>query len=395
MREAAPDMALIASPNAGWPQQLEGGRVFYPATPHYFGRYARAFVNAGASLVGGCCGTTAEHIASMRQAIDAPDESAAALPRVSKKKSPRLSIAAADEPTRLKRYLTTGKFVVTVEMSPPRGIGTRRLLAGAATLKEAGANFIDVADNPLARLRMSAWAAAHLVQKELGVEAVLHFPTRGRNLLRVQGDLLASHALGIRNLFVVMGDPTNIGDYPEAMDEYDIVPTGLVKLIKEKLNSGLDQADRTIDQPTNFTVGCALNLESPEPHSEMSLLRKKIEHGADFVLTQPVFNVDVARSFIADFKSLYDEPMAPIIAGIQPLYNSGNAAFLHDEVPGIAIPAALRERMKKAKDPQSEGVAIAREMMEDLKQFVQGVYMIPVFGRYDLVADVLDALGET
>ncbi|MGB3716653.1 MAG: bifunctional homocysteine S-methyltransferase/methylenetetrahydrofolate reductase [Candidatus Promineifilaceae bacterium] len=394
MRDAAPEMPLIAAPNAGWPQQLEGGRVLYPATPDYFAQFARAFVDAGASLVGGCCGTTAEHIAAMREAIDDPEKFGETSPSVARTLRPRPSVAAADEPTLLKQYLESGRFVVTVEMSPPRGIAAQRLLVGANMLKEAGANFIDVADSPLARLRMSAWAAAHLVQKHVGLEAVLHFPTRGRNLLRIQGDLLAAHALGIRNLFVIMGDPTNIGDYPEAMDEYDIVPTGLIHLIKHKLNSGLDQAEQAIDQPTSFTVGCALNLESVEPHNEMRLLRKKIRHGADFALTQPVFDVEVAKSFIATYRALYAEPILPIVAGIQPLFNRGNASFLHNEVPGITISASLRDRMSSASDPQSEGVAIAREMVEELKPLVQGVYLIPVFGRYDLVADVLDVLGE-
>lgn len=395
IHETSPAMPLIAAPNAGWPQQLEGGRVLYPATPQYFGQYARAFVKAGASLVGGCCGTTAEHIAAMREAIDSIEESDNAVPAASRSILSQKTLATPDEATRLKQYIEGGRFVVTVEMSPPRGIGAQRLLAGATMLKEAGADFIDVADSPLARLRMSAWAAAHLLQRQVGLEAVLHFPTRGRNLLRVQGDLLAAHALGIRNLFVVMGDPTTIGDYPDAMDEYDIVPTGLIQLIKVKLNRGVDQAGQSIDQPTSFTVGCALNLESSEPHSEMRLLRKKIDRGADFALTQPVFNVDVARSFIEDYKRLYNEPILPIIAGIQPLYNAGNASFLHNEVPGINIPESLRERMEMARDPQQEGVMIAREMLEELKPIVQGVYMIPVFGRYDLVADVLDALGAS
>lgn len=393
MREEAPDMPIVVAPNAGWPQQLEGGRVLYPATPEYFGLYTRAFIEAGASLVGGCCGTTAEHIAAMRQALDTPDEGGTVLPLLSRTRRSHAAVAAADEPTRLKQFLDKGRFVITVEMSPPRGIAAQRLLAGASMLKEAGANFIDVADNPLARMRMSAWAAAHLVQRNVGVEAVLHFPIRGRNLLRVQGDLLAAHALGIRNLFVVMGDPTNIGDYPEASDEYDIVPTGLIQLIKRKLNSGLDQAGQRIDQPTSFTVGCALNLEPREPLSEMRLLRKKIRHGADFALTQPVYNVEVAKSFMKDYKALYGEKFLPIVAGIQPLYNSGNAAFLHNEVPGISIPADLRDRLRSANDTQREGVVIAQEMLEELKPHVQGVYMIPVFGRYDLVADVLDSLG--
>ena len=392
IHEAIPELPLVAAPNAGWPQQLEGGRVLYPATPDYFADYARAFVAAGACLVGGCCGTTDHHIAAMRSALDTPEDPHRSLPSVTISAPRRITTGAAGQPTQLQEALDSKHFVVTVEMSPPRGVAAQRLVAGARMLKEAGANFIDVADSPLARMRMSAWAAAHLVQKEVGLESVLHFPTRGRNLLRVQGDLLAAHALGIRNLFVVMGDPTQIGDFPEAMDDYDIVPSGLIQLIKQRLNSGVDQAGQTIDQPTSFTVGCAVNLQPQDRSREMLLLRKKIKNGADFALTQPVFNPTIAKEFIAAFEAEYDEPIIPIVAGIQPLYSTGNAEFLHNEVPGIDIPNGLHERMRQAADQQREGVTIAQEILEELRPFVRGAYMIPVFGRYDLVADVLDVL---
>jgi 5,10-methylenetetrahydrofolate reductase len=241
-------------------------------------------------------------------------------------------------------------------------------------------------------MRMSAWAAAHLLQKEVGLEAILHFPTRGRNLLRIQGDLLAAHALGIRNLFVVMGDPTQIGDYPEAMDNYDIVPSGLIRLIKKRLNVGVDQAGQTIDEPTTFTVGCALNLEPPNPERELKLFRKKINNGADFAVTQPVFDVAIAKSFIDTCKAAFGEKIVPIIAGVQPLFSSGNAEFLHNEVPGIQIPGTIRQRIFAAPDQQQEGVDIAQEMLEELRPYIDGVYLIPVFNRYDLVANVLDIL---
>jgi homocysteine S-methyltransferase len=253
----------------------------------------------------------------MRKALDLPGLGKRPLPVVSRKRK-GAKLAAADQPTELTQALLSKRFVVTVEMSPPRGIGARRLLTGAKMLKEAGANFIDVADNPLARMRMGAWAAAHLVQKEVGLEAVLHFPTRGRNLLRVQGDLLAAHALGIRNLFVIMGDPTKIGDYPEAMDNYDIVPTGLIHLIKNRLNSGVDQAGQRIDQPTSFVVGCAVSLEPQDQGRELRLLRKKIKNGADFAISQPVFNPAKARTFLAAYEGEFGEAAVPIIVGIQP-----------------------------------------------------------------------------
>lgn len=394
MRRIAPDIPLAAVPNAGWPEQIHGGRVLYPATPAYFADYARAFAAAGACLIGGCCGTNAAHIAAMRQALDMPTPSAISVPVVEVVERPRRGTAVADETTRLAQALAANHFVVTVEMSPPRGIATQRLLEGAHMLKEAGANFLNIADSPLARMRMSAWAAAYLVQKEVGLETVLHFPTRGRNLLRIQGDLLAAYAMGIRNLFVVMGDPTRIGDFPEAMDSYDIVPTGLIHLIKQNFNIGVDKSGESIDYPTNFMVGCALNLTPADPEQEMKLLRKKIRNGADFALTQPVFNPQAASLFVAQYEAAYGEPILPLIAGVKPLYNSRNAEFLHNEVPGMIIPDEQRQRMRDAADGPHEGVLIAQEIVRALRPFVQGVYMMPAFGRYDLVADVLDVLRE-
>jgi len=392
IREIAAGFPIVVSPNAGWPEQLDGGRVMYPATATYFAEYARSFVEAGASIIGGCCGTTFEHIAAMRLNLDAQVIEVDPPHQIEQYPATSAGPMATDRPTMLNQALKEGRFITTVEMSPPRGIGARRLLAGALMLKEAGATFIDVADSPLARMRMSAWAAAHLLQKEVGLEAILHFPTRGRNLLRIQGDLLAAHALGIRNLFVVMGDPTQIGDYPEAMDNYDIVPTGLIRLIKKRLNVGVDQAGQTIDEPTTFTVGCALNLEPPNPDRELKLLRKKINNGADFAVTQPVFDSAIAKLFIDSCKATFGDKMVPIIAGVQPLFSSGNAEFLHNEVPGIQIPGTIRQRIFAAPDQQQEGVDIAREMLEELRPYIDGVYLIPVFNRYDLVANVLDIL---
>ena len=392
MRETAPDMLLAAAPNAGWPEQTLGGRVMYPATPDYFGQYARAFAAAGAVIIGGCCGTTDAHIAAMRRQLDTPGPSAIPLPRVKVISNRERVTAVAEQPTQLAQYLTQNRFIATVEMSPPKGVAAQQLLAGAKTLKAAGANFLNIADSPLARMRMSAWAAAYLVQKKVGLEAVLHFPTRGRNLLRIQGDLLAAHAMKLRNLFVVMGDPTRIGDYPEAMDSYDIVPSGLIQLIKQQFNQGVDKSGQSIDQPTSFVVGCALNLTPADPQREMRLLRKKVRNGADFALTQPVFDPPAANAFVEMYEAEYEEPILPLVAGIKPLYNGRNADFLHHEIPGMYIPQPLRQRMKDAAHPQQEGVRIAQELMQELRPILHGVYMIPAFGRYDLVADVLDSL---
>lgn len=394
VRQLAPEVPASASPNAGWPEQMAGGRVMYPATPDYFGDYARAFVEAGVNLIGGCCGTTAAHIQAMRHALDTPGRSFHGLPEIRVVGHTERRVAVGSEPTRLAQHLAGEQLILTVEMDPPKGVAAERLLAGARMLREAGANFLNIADSPLARMRMSAWAAAYLVQKDVGLEAVLHFPTRGRNLLRIQGDLLAAHAMGIRNLFVTMGDPTRIGDYPEAMDSYDIVPTGLIELIKKQFNLGLDKAGLSIDQPTSFVVGCALSLTPKDIDAELRLLRKKVEHGADFALTQPVFDPEAALAFMEAYQRAYNESPPPILAGIKPLYNSRNAEFLHNEVPGIIIPEALRERMRRAAKPQQEGVLIAREIATILRPYVRGYYLMPAFGRYDLVADVLDLFHE-
>ncbi|WP_420642308.1 bifunctional homocysteine S-methyltransferase/methylenetetrahydrofolate reductase [Candidatus Leptofilum sp.] len=392
MRQIAPEKLLAAAPNAGWPEQTERGRVLYPATPDYFGQYTHALVEVGAVLLGGCCGTDEAHIAAMRQALDHPAPSSIPLPDVQIVTQAEKKTAVLDPPTQLAENLRNGRYIVTVEMSPPKGVAIQRLIEGAHMLKEAGANLLNLADSPLARMRMSAWAAAHLVQKSVGLEAVLHFPTRGRNLLRIQGDLLAAYAMGIRNLFVTMGDPTKIGDYPEAMDSYDIVPTGLIHLIKQQFNSGLDKAGNSIDQPTNFMVGCALNLTPSDPEREMKLLRRKIRNGADFALTQPVFDPVVAKQFVNLYEANYEEKMLPVIVGIKPLYNGRNAEFLHYEVPGMSIPETMRQRMAEAKNPQQEGVAIAQEILSAVRPFTQGVYLMPAFGRYDLVASVMDVL---
>jgi homocysteine S-methyltransferase len=389
VKQLAPELAVSASPNAGWPEQMQGGRVMYPATPDYFGDYARSFAAAGVNLIGGCCGTTDAHVRAMRHALDTPGESRYTITEVRVVSRPEKTMAVVDKPTLLAEYLASGKTVLTVEMDPPKGVVPERLLAASRMLKDAGANFLNIADTPLARMRMSAWAAAYLVQQEVGLETVLHFPTRGRNLLRIQGDLLAAHAMGIRNLFVTMGDPTRIGDFPEAMDTYDIVPTGLMELITKQFNQGMDKAGQSIDRPTSFVVGCALSLTPTDVEAEMKLLHKKVNHGADFALTQPIFDPEAAISFLERYRLEFG-PLPPVFAGLKPLFNSRNAEFLHHEVPGIMIPDEQRERMRLSRNPQAEGVTIAKEIAQTLQPYVQGFYIMPAFGRYDLVADVLD-----
>jgi methionine synthase I (cobalamin-dependent)/5,10-methylenetetrahydrofolate reductase len=393
MKRAVPGARFIVKPNAGWPEQV-GGRVMYSAGLDYFGGYARTFAALGVSILGGCCGTTPEHIARMHAAIEAmPPIEVHVHPQVDEAPLGKDTIVP-EQPTQLAQRLYEGKFVIAVEMDPPRGLSPHKIIAGASMLAEAGADVINVADSPMARMRMSPWAVCELIQRHVGIEATLHFPTRGRNLLRVQGDLLAAYALGIRNVFVVMGDPTSIGDYPEALDDYDLAPTGLMKLIKQRFNQGVDHAGTDIGQPTNFFVGCALNLLPPDLEREIKVFRRKITNEADFALSQPVYQPEKAAAFIKAYTDRFGELEIPILVGILPLYNSRHAAFLHNEVPGVVIPDETRQRIEAAGEKaHHEGVRIAVEFVEEIREWGQGIYIMPSFGRYDLVAEIIDEIG--
>jgi homocysteine S-methyltransferase len=395
MRRAVPEAKFSVMPNAGWPEQV-GGRIMYPATADYFADYARAYSQAGASIIGGCCGTTADHIAHMRDAFEQVDP--AQVSTISMEAEEDLERLANGQlgPTGLNTKLGAGQFVLSVEVNPPRGLSVEKLLAGAQLLADAGVDVINVADSPMARLRMSPWAVCHLIQDNVGLETVLHFPTRGRNLLRVQGDLLAAHATGVRNIFVVMGDPTSIGDYPEATDNYDVVPSGLIKLVKQGFNAGLDHHGDEIGEATSFYVGCALNPNAADMDQELRVLRRKIEAGADFVLTQPVFEPERVEQTISGFEERYGPLGIPLIVGILPLYGLKHARFLHNEVPGISIPDVIQKRVGAAGDhaPQA-GVSIAVEILGQLKDSVGGAYIMPPFGRYDMAAEIIETVGES
>ena len=392
MKAAVPDARFSVMPNAGFPEKI-GGRIMYPAGPEYFHEYALAFWRSGAQMIGGCCGTTPAHINVMAKTIEeAPDDFLVSV--VSEAETTVETVLEPEAPrSQLAEKLADGQFVVAVEMDPPRGLSTHKRLAGASLLADAGADVIDVADSPMARMRMSPWAVCQLIQSQFDIETTLHFPTRGRNLLRVQGDLLAAHAMQIRNVFVVMGDPTAIGDYPDASDSYDLVPTGLIRLIKEGFNVGVDHSGGEIGQPTNFFVGAALNLCPKKPDREHYILQKKLKAGADFFLTQPVFDVKKARSFIAQYEDQHGPVGVPILVGILPLVTDRHARFLHNEVPGILIPEQIQSRMARAGDDGArEGAQIARELIVELQQDFQGVYFMPAFNRFDMVAEIIDKI---
>lgn len=242
---------------------------------------------------------------------------------------------------------------------------------------------------------MSPWAVCNLIQRHIGIETVLHFPTRGRNLLRVQGDLLAAHALDIRNVFVVMGDPTSIGDYPEAMDNYDLVPSGLIKLIKQNFNIGIDHAGTEIGQPTAFFVGGALNLTSLSPENEVKNLIRKLKSGADFVLTQPVYDAKAARDMLHWVREKVQGYSLRVLVGILPLASERHARFLHNEVPGIEIPEGIMQRMHLAGDQGAkEGIKIAVEIISQLRDVAEGIYLMPAFNRFDFAAEIIEAVNK-
>jgi homocysteine S-methyltransferase len=390
MKQAVPDGKFWVKPNAGWPEQV-GGRIMYPADADYFGDYALAFREAGANIVGGCCGTTPQHISAMKKAFESAPLKTSEVLETSEVSE--VEISDVEQPTQLAQKLSSGKFSICVEMDPPRGLSTHKLLAGASLLADAGADVINVADSPMARMRMSAWAVCDLVQRKIGVESTLHFPTRGRNLLRVQGDLLAAHALGIRNVFVVMGDPTSIGDYPEATDNYDLVPSGLIKLIKQGFNMGVDHSGTSIGQPTNFFVGAALNLCPQDVDNEVKNLHRKVKAGADFFLTQPIYRVDDGPKLLEAYEAKHGKLNKPILAGILPLVSAKHASFLHHEVPGIFIPEEARAKIESAgEEGANVGVELAVELIQNIKSWASGVYIMPQFHRYDMVAEIIEAV---
>ncbi|MFN2615007.1 MAG: bifunctional homocysteine S-methyltransferase/methylenetetrahydrofolate reductase [Actinomycetota bacterium] len=388
MKPYANGLPLIAQPNAGSPQRL-GGRILYSATPEYFAEYAARFAAAGCAVIGGCCGTEPAHIRAIVSALaepavrlDVSDETYAEPSDVRAEPVPAESAFA--------RALSSGRRVITVEMDPPRGFSAARLVAAAHTIRDAGADAIDIADSPMARMRMSPWAACHLVQDEAGIESILHFPTRGRNLLRIQSDLLAAYALGIRNIFAVLGDSTRIGDFPEAADLADVTPSGLIALIKGSLNAGQDRAGSSIGDPTSFLVGCALNVNAADLVREARNAARKIAAGADYALTQAVFDPARLDTFRSVYESSFGKLELPILAGVLPLVSRRHAEFLHNEVPGIDIPDAIRKRIASASNEREEGLSIAVELASAVEASSAGLYLIPPFGRYDLAAEFIE-----
>ncbi len=382
---------VSAQPNAGFPT-YQGGRFLYRSAPEYMAQHARRMVEAGVTVLGGCCGTTPEHIAAIRDALQGIRLTHAGRSSVAVVKRPRSTTppAPAVEPTGLSCKLGR-KFMVTVEVDPPKGFDVSSALEALSELKASGlVDAINVADNPRAQGRMSALAMCTLIQSRLGMETILHLALRHRNLVALHSELLGAHALGVRNIFAVMGDLPRTGDYPDATSISDITTSGMIKLIKA-FNSGVDLTGRPIEQATSFLVGCALNLGAADMDKELRTLDRKLKAGADFILTQPVYTaeaVEKARQRQGGFP-------APLLIGILPLRSHRHAEFLHNEVPGMVIPAEIRERMRLAGDHAAEvGIELCQELLRDVHGRVGGAYFLPPFGRYDTVLRVLEGVRE-
>ncbi len=382
MAAAAKTAWVCAMPNAGFPAYV-GGRYIYVSTPTYMADYARQMAALGVRIIGGCCGTTPEHIAAMRAALHEPAP------------EPVVSTGLAGVPAELEPALRPAppsplaqklgrSFVISVEINPPRGVQDRREIEACRKLREAGVDAVDVADNPMARLRMSPWAMSSRIQSEVGLETILHFTTRDRNLVRLQSDLLAVHALGVRNVLVLRGDPPQMGDYPTATAVSDVTPSGLVRLIKD-FNRGRDVAGNAIGMPTAFAVGVALNLSSPDPEREARVLDRKIRAGADFICTMPIYELEA----VDRFERVMGRVPLPVLIGVLPLAGYRHAEFLHNELPGLAIPAWVRERLRTAADAREAGQRMAADLVDAIRGRAAGIYLVPSFGRYEAVLELV------
>ena len=378
---------LSAMPNAGLPAYV-GGRYAYVTAPAYMAEHARTLAEMGVAVIGGCCGTTPDHIAAMRAAIAGRGATAQA-PRTAVVPPPPLPPPSLEPPGSLAQKLGK-RFVITVEVSPPRGIQDADELESCRRLRAVGVDAINVADNPMARLRMSPWATAARVEREVGVETILHFTTRDRNLIRLQSDLLAVHALGIRNVLVLRGDLPQTGDYPQATAVSDIQPSGLVRMIKE-FNQGRDLAGNSIGLPTRFLVGVALNMAARDLDRELRGLERKLAAGADFICTMPIFEPQTLDRCLARVGSA----PVPILVGVLPVHSARHAEFLHNELPGMVIPDGIRSQLREARNGRETGLRLARELLLGIRDRVGGAYLIPSFGRYDRIVDLVSEMRAT
>jgi methionine synthase / methylenetetrahydrofolate reductase(NADPH) len=392
MLQVAQDMPVSAMPNAGLPH-LHGGRFHYLASPEYFAEFAARAVEMGVRLVGGCCGTTPAHVRVVRERLASrlPAEKLAPGAEVrvlEKPPAPETPGPAAPEAAFLARLRE--KFVVSVEVDPPRGVNTRKVLDGVRLMAERGVDAINIADSPMARIRMSAMALAYEVHRHHpALQIILHFTTRDRNLMGLQSDLLGCHALGLRNILCLTGDPPSLGDYPDATAVYDTDSMGLIRIVRQ-MNGGTDLAGNSIGASTSFAMGCGVNPTAEDLDLELDRFKRKLDAGAQFVMTQPVYELGSWERFL---ERLGGSPGIPILVGILPLQSFRHAEFLHNEVPGIQVPEWIRTRMHEAgNEGQRTGVELARDLLQRCRGSANGVYLMPSFGRYENCLDVLEGL---
>jgi methionine synthase / methylenetetrahydrofolate reductase(NADPH) len=389
---AATSLPLAAQPNAGIPRSVDG-RNIYLCSPEYMASYARKFVAAGVRLVGGCCGTTPEHIRVMKSALrvgEARGKAASKQAAGSASTPKAVPAVALQDRSLLGAKLARGEFVTMVEIVPPKGIDILKEVEGARFLKSVGVDAVNIPDSPRASARMSNQALSLLIQREVGIDAILHYTCRDRNVLCIQSDLLGAAAVGIRNLICITGDPPKMGNYPDATAVFDVDAIGLVNIV-HNLNRGLDLGGNPIGTGTGFVIGVGANPGLSDMDEEIRRFEYKVEAGAEYAVTQPVFDLRLLENFLRRIEHC----RIPVVAGIWPLVSVRNAEFMKNELR-VSVPDAILERMARAQTPElarAEGVAIAREMLIAARQMVQGAQISAPSGRYSSAVDVLEALG--
>lgn len=385
---------VSAMPAAGLPQLIDG-KVTYDTTPDYFAHYGRLLAEVGVNLIGGCCGTTPAHIRALAQAVMEvrPRQPSRVMVTVTPiAEAPKIVEAPPAEEKRSRiADLLWKEYIITVELDVPRGLDMSRLLEGASRLKEHGVHCIDISDGARARLRMSPIAVSYLIQEKVGIDVMTHFACRDRNLLAIQADLLGAHALGLRNILAITGDPAQIGDYPTATTVWDVDSIGLVRILR-RLNEGYDLAGNPMGSRTNFLIAVAFNPLAPDYSKELERLHRKVEEGAQLVYTQPLYEeVALERAVTA-----CQELEIPLIVGILPLRSARHAEFFHNEVPGIIIPERIRQRIAQLSDEDARkyGIEEAQRFLQKAYPVSQGVYLLPPANNWRVAIQVIEALPD-
>lgn len=381
---------ISVMPNAGIPKMVDG-RNFYLASGEYMAEYTRRFIQAGAKIVGGCCGTTPEYIRAMRNAISSiiPRKPTVMLmvDKKIEKKSPQVLL---ENKSRFAKKIAQGEFVTSAEIVPPRGVDPSRVLKAVKQLKENGVDAVNIPDGPRARSRMSAQFLSILIERNIDIEPILHYTCRDRNLLGMMSDMIGLSAVGINNLLIITGDPPKMGDYPDASAVFDVDSIGLINMVNS-LNHGVDLGGNSIGQPTRYLIGVGVNPGAIGMEREIRRFEWKVKAGAEFAITQPIFDL----SLLLDLLKAIEHVRVPLIAGIWPLVSLNNAEFMNNEVPGASVPAEIMERMRRAdrkNQALQEGLEIAREMVLQVRDLVQGIQVSTPFGKVSHVLEVLSVL---